>query len=159
MKAFLKDNAIKSIIANLIINTLFPYLILLSDSVVNVKGATPNLISILVPGIFMSALMTTIITYGVMTSQRKSGQLAPSLSAATGWFSTALLTGIGIGLLFAVPSLLLIMAVQSVMENVPIPKLTVIGLSAIIGALTGLFSSFVAANRAVKLGSRLTERG
>ena len=156
MKAFLKDNAIKSTIANLIINTLFPYLILLSDSVVNVKGPTPNLLSVLVPGIFMSALMTTLITYGTMTSQRKSGQLTPTLDATTGWFATALLNGIGIGLLFAIPSLLLIIAVQSVLENEPIPKLTVIILSAIIGMLTGLFSSFVAANRAVKLGSNLT---
>ncbi|GAB3224681.1 hypothetical protein [Spirosoma arcticum] len=156
MKAFLKDNAIKSTIGNLVINTLFPFLILLSDSVVNVKGPRPNLISILVPGVFMSALMTTIITYGVMTSQRKKGQLTPSLSAATGWFPTALLNGIGIGLLFAVPTLLLIMAVQSMMENQPIPKLTVIIVSAIIGALTGLFSSLVAANRAIKLGSSLT---
>lgn len=151
MKAFIKDNAIKSTIANLVVNTVFPFLILLSDSFVNVKEPTPNLISILVPGVFMSALMTTIITYGVMTSQRKKGQLAPALNAATGWFPSALLNGIGIGLLFAVPTLLLIMAVQSVMKNEPIPKLNVIILSAIIGALTGLFSSFVAANRAVKL--------
>lgn len=155
MKAFLKDNAIKSIIGNLIINTLFPYLILLSDSVVNVKGPTPNLISVLVPGVFMSALVTTLITYGVMTSQRKSGRLAPSLSASTGWFPTALLNGIGIGLLFAIALLLLILAVQSVMENEPIPKRTVIIVSAIVGALTGLFSSLLAANRAVRLGSRL----
>jgi hypothetical protein len=158
MKAFLKDNAIKSTIGNLVINTLFPVLILLSDSVVNVKGPTPNLTSILVPGIFMSALMTTIITYGVMTSQRKRGQLAPSLSAATGWFPTALLNGIGIGLLFALPSLLLIIGLQSVMENELIPKLTVIVLSAVIGALTGLFSSLVAANRAVRLGASQSQQ-
>ena len=155
MKTFIKDNAIKSTIGNLVINTLFPFLILLSNSFVNVKGPTPNLISILVPGVFMSALMTTIITYGVMTNQRKKGQLAPALDAATGWFPTALLNGIGIGLLFAIPVLLLIMAVQSVMENRPIPKLNVIILSAIIGTLTGLFSSFVAANRAVRLGSNV----
>lgn len=152
MRAFLKDNAIKSTIGNLVINTLFPFLILLSDSVVNVKGPTPNLISILVPGVFMSALVTTLITYGVMTSQRKKGQLAPAIDASTGWFPTALLNGIGIGLLFAVPVLLLIMAVQSVIANEPIPKLTVIGLSALIGALTGLISSVVAANRAIRLG-------
>ena len=130
---------------------MFPYLILLSDSVVNVKGPTPNLMSVLVPGVFMSALMTTIITYGVMTSQRKRGLLTPALAASVGWFPTALLNGIGIGLLFAGSALLVIMGVQSVMENEPIPKLTVIIVSALIGALTGLFSSFVAVNRAVKL--------
>ncbi len=154
MKAFVKDNALKSTVANLIINTVFPYLILLSNSIVNVKGSTPNLLSILVPGVFMSALMTTLITYGVMTSQRKSGQLAPALSASTGWFSTAFLNGIGIGLLFAVPTLLVILAAQSVMENESIPKLMVIMVSAVVGALTGLFSSFMAVNRAVRLGAK-----
>ena len=154
MKAFIKDNALKSTIGNLIANTVIPYLILLSDSVVNVKGATPNLVSVLVPGVFMSALLTTLITYGVMTSQRKRGQLAPSLAASTGWFPTALLNGIGIGLVFAIPSLLLIMAMQSVMDNGQIPKLTAVGLAAVVGALTGFLSSFVAVNRAVRLGSR-----
>ena len=156
MKAFIKDNAIKSTVANLVINAVIPFLILLSDSSVNVKGATPNLISILVPGIFMSALVTTLITYGVMTSQRKNGQLTPALHTSVGWLPKALLNGVGIGLLFALPALLLIMVVQSTMDNALIPKLTVIVLSAIIGSLTGLFSSFVAVNRAVKLGSRVT---
>lgn len=153
MKAFIKDNAIKSVIGNLVINTLMPVLILLSDSFVNVKGPTPNLVSVLVPGMFMSALMTTIITYGTMTSQRKSGQLVPALSASVRWFPRCLPTAIGIGLLFAAITLVLILAVQLVVENQPIPKLTVIILSALLGAAVGYFSSLVAVNRAVKLGA------
>lgn len=151
MKEFIKGNAIKSTIGNLVINTLVPFVLLLSNSTVNVKGLTPNLISVLVPGVFMSALVTTLITYGVMTSQRKQGQLAPPLDASTGWFPTAFLNGIGIGLLFAIPTLLLVIAVQSTLANEPIPKLPVIVVSAVIGMLTGLFSSFVAANRAIRL--------
>ncbi len=154
MKEFTKDNAIKSTIGNLVINALMPFLLLLSDPVVNVKGATPNLISVLVPGVFMSALVTTIITYGVMTSQRKRGELAPALDTSVGWFPTALFNGIGIGLLFAIPALLLLMAVQSVMGEGQLPKAPMIAVSSIIGALTGLFSSLVAVNRAVKLQSR-----
>ncbi len=151
MKAFIKDNAIKSTVANVVINAIIPYVILLSDSVVNVKGPTPNLLSILVPGVFMSGLMTTLITYGVMTGQRKSGRLEPALDATTGWLPTALLNGIGIGLLFALPALLLILAVQSMMNTGQISKVPVIMLSAVVGALTGLLSSFVAVNRAVRL--------
>lgn len=151
MKEFIKSNAIKSVVANLFINTLIPYLILLSDAVVNVKGAAPNLISVLVPGVFMPAFITTLITFGVMTSKRKSGQLLPVLIAPVNWLPTALLTGVGIGLLFTVPALLLILLVQSLLGDGQIPKLTVILVSAIIGALTGLLASFIAVNRAAKL--------
>ncbi len=154
MKAFIKDNAIKSTLTNLVINTVFPVLILLSNSVVNVKGPTPNLISVLIPGVFMSALMTTIITYGVMSSRRKKRQLEPTLDATVNWVPTAFLNGIGIGLLFAVLALLPIMMAQSMLENEPIPRLTVIGISALLGALTGFLSSFVAVNRAVRLGTK-----
>lgn len=153
MKAFIKDNAIKSTLANLIIGTVIPSLILLSESVVQVKGPTPNLLSVLVPGVFMAALMTTIITYGVMTSQRKSGKLTPTLTPTTSWIVPALLNGIGVGLLFALPALLIIKAVEMIAADAPLPKLTVILISALISALTGLLSSFVAVKRARKLES------
>lgn len=153
MKAFIKDNALKSTIANGIINTIIPFLVLLADQVVNVKGATPNLVSVLVPGVFMSALMTTLITFGVMTSKRKSGRLEPTLAPSTSWLSTALLNGIAIGLLFALPALLLIKGVEIVIANEPLPKVPVIVASALIGAITGFCSSFVAVQRAIKVES------
>lgn len=153
MNTFIKENAIKSIIANLIINTIIPSLLLLRNSFVNIKGEAPNLVSVLVPGVFMSAFMTTIITYGVMTSQRKRGQLEPTLEPSTGWFPTAFLNGIAIGVLFALPSLLLLKTVELVVADEPLPKLQVILLSAFIGALTGFIASFVAVKRAIKLKS------
>ncbi len=154
MKEFTKDNAIKSTIGNLVVNALIPFLLLFSDPVVNVKGATPNLISVLVPGVFMSALLTTIITYGVMTSQRKRGQLAPALDTSAGWFPAALLNGIGIGLIFAIPALLLLLVVQSMTGDGQLPRLTVLIVSSSSGALTGLFSSLMAVNRAIRLEAR-----
>lgn len=153
MKAFIIDNARKSTIANLIINTIVPFLVLLGDPFVNVKGTTPNLVSVLVPDVFMSALMTTLITFGVMTSQRKSGRLAPALTHSTDWFPKALLNGMAIGLLFALPAFLLIKVVEIVVANEPLPKVLVIIISALVGALTGFFSSFVAVKRAIKLKS------
>ena len=153
MNAFTRDNAIKSTIANLIIGAVIPYLILLSDSIVHIKGATPNILSVLLPGVFMAALMTTLITYGVMTSQRKSGRLTPALTPSTGWFPTALLNGIAIGLLFALPALLVIKGIEVLATDEPLPKLSVILLSSLISALTGFLSSFVAVKRATKLES------
>ncbi|ADB37598.1 hypothetical protein [Spirosoma linguale] len=153
MKAFIKDNAIKSTVANMIIGAIIPSLVLLSDSVVQVKGPTPNLLSVLLPGVFMAAFMTTIITFGVMTSQRKNGQLTPALAPSTSWIVPALLNGVAIGLLFALPALLILKGIKMVMANEPLPKLSVILISALIGALTGFLASFVAVKRAIKLQS------
>ncbi|GAB2533753.1 hypothetical protein [Spirosoma aerophilum] len=149
MKAFIKDNALKSTLANLIIGAVIPSLVLRSHSVVHIQGSTPNLLSVLLPGVFMAAFMTTIITFGVMTSQRKTGKLTPGLRPSTGWILVALLNGIVIGLLFALPALLIIKIVERVVADTSLPKLSVILLSALISALTGFLSSFVAVKRAV----------
>ncbi|WP_218840204.1 hypothetical protein [Spirosoma fluviale] len=58
-----------------------------------------------------------------------------------------------IGLLFALPALLLIKGVEIVATHEPLPKVPIILLSAFIGALTGFLSSFVAVKRAIKLES------
>ncbi|HEX8424778.1 hypothetical protein [Hymenobacter sp.] len=151
MSKFIFDNALKSTFGNVVVNTVIPFLLLLSAPFVNLEGPTPNLVSVLVPGVFMSALVTTIITFGVMTAQRKAGTLAPALPADTRWFPKALVTGIGIGLLFALPVLVIILVLQGTRENVELPKLTVIAASTVVGGLTGLLSSIVASKRAAKL--------
>ncbi|HEX8330517.1 MAG TPA: hypothetical protein VF629_23505 [Hymenobacter sp.] len=153
MQHFIRDNARKSTFGNLVVNTVVPYALLLGSPLVNLKGATPNLVSVLVPGVFMSALMTTIITFGVMTAQRKAGTLAPALPAGTPWFPKALLTGIGIGLLFAVPVLAILLGLQASSENTQLARGLVVGISTVVGGVTGLLSSLVAAKRAAKLGS------
>ena len=156
MRKFLLDNALKSTVGNVVVNTIIPFLLLLSAPFVNLKGPTPNLLSVLVPGVFVSGLMTTIVTFGVMTAQRKAGVLASALPAGTRWFPKALLNGIGIGLLFAVPVLLLILALQATRANVELSKTLVIGVSTLVGGLTGLLSSLVASKRAAKLTAPLT---
>lgn len=153
MHHFIRDNARKSTIGNLVVNTVIPFALLLGSPLVNLKGPTPNLVSVLVPGVFMSALMTTIITFGVMTSQRKAGALAPALPANTRWFPKALLTGVGIGLLFAVPVLAVLLAVQASSENTQFARGLVVGISTVVGGTTGLLSSLVATKRAARLGS------
>ena len=152
MHHFIRDNARKSTIGNLVANTVIPFALLLGSPLVNLKGPTPNLVSVLVPGVFMSALVTTVVTFGVMTAQRKAGVLAPALPPATPWFPKSLLTGVGIGLLFAVPVLAVLLAWQAAADNTQFAKGVVVGISAVVGALTGLFSSLVATGRAAKLG-------
>ena len=159
MQNFLRDNARKSTIGNLVANTVIPFALLLSSPLVNLKGPTPNLVSVLVPGVFMSALVTTVVTFGVMTAQRKAGALAPALPAGISWFPRSLLTGVGIGLLFAVPVLAGLLAWQASSENMQFARGTVVGLSAVVGAATGLFSSLVATKYAAKLGHGLASGG
>lgn len=152
MKQFIRANALKSTIGNLVANTVIPGALLLGSPLVNLKGPTPNLLSVLVPGVFMSALVTTIITFGVMTAQRKAGVLAPALPPATRWFAGALGEGVSIGLLFAVPALLVVLSVQLAAANVQLGRGVTVGVSAVVGAAVGLFSSLVASRRAAKLG-------
>ncbi|MFD1470060.1 hypothetical protein ACFQ48_17660 [Hymenobacter caeli] len=152
MKQFIRANALKSTIGNLVANTVIPGALLLGSPLVNLKGPTPNLLSVLVPGVFMSALITTLVTFGVMTAQRKAGLLLPPLPPATRWFARALGEGVGIGLLFAVPALISILAVQFSAENAQLSRGLVVGIAAVVGAAVGFFSSLVASRRAARLG-------
>ncbi len=152
MKQFIRANALKSTIGNLVANTVIPGALLLGSPLVNLKGPTPNLLSVLVPGVFMSALITTLVTFGVMTAQRKAGLLFPPLPPATRWFARALGEGVGIGLLFAVPALAVLLAVQAAADNTQFARGLVIGIAAVVGAATGLLSSLVASRRAARLG-------
>ncbi len=151
MKQFTRDNALKSTIGNLVANTVIPGALLLGSPLVNLKGPTPNLLSVLVPGVFMSALVTTLVTFGVLTAQRKAGRLAPALPAGTPWLAQALLAGVGIGLLFAGPALGLLLALQATLPHAQLPRLAVVALAAVVGAATGYFSSLVAVRRAARL--------
>jgi ABC-type antimicrobial peptide transport system permease subunit len=61
------------------------------------------------------------------------------------------LTGIVIAIGFGLLAFILMIFIQKSMDNIEIPKITVIIISAIIGTLTGLPTSFIAAKRAARL--------
>ncbi|HEX8506537.1 MAG TPA: hypothetical protein VF630_14315 [Hymenobacter sp.] len=155
MQNFIRANALKATAANLVVNAAIPALLLRSEPFVNLKGATPNLLSVLLPAVFMSALVTTLITFGTMTAARKRGRLAPALPPGASWLPRALLEGVGIGLLFAVPVLAVVLGVQAQSANGPISTGTMVVASAVLGAAVGLGSSVVAAKRAAKLSGGL----
>jgi RsiW-degrading membrane proteinase PrsW (M82 family) len=146
MEKFIKENAIGSCIVNLIMNTAVPSLLLWNEKVVFLKDGEPNLLPNMIGPVVVSAFLTTIGTFFLLTIKRKSGEVNLPINANTKWFPKALLTGIIIAIGFG-----LLAFIQKGMDNTAIPKSTVIIISAIIGTLTGLPTSFIAAKRASNL--------
>jgi hypothetical protein len=143
MQAFRKRNARTATLANLGINAVIPFFILLPVSAVNVKGGAPNLLTLLLPAVFISALATTIATFATL----------PGRPAGRPWLPAAVLNGVGIGLLFAVPVLAGLLPVQAMAaDKMTIAKPVALLLSAVTGAAIGCLASFVALRRALKLG-------
>ncbi|QDA62361.1 hypothetical protein [Hymenobacter jejuensis] len=142
MQAFRKRNARTATLANLVINAVIPFFILLPVSAINVKGGAPNLLTLLLPAVFISALATTIATFATL----------PGRPSGLGWLPAAVLNGVGIGLLFAVPVLVALLVMQFLIsDNHLISKPIALLMSAITGAGVGYLASFVALRRALKL--------
>jgi hypothetical protein len=142
LQDFRYRNARTATLANLVINAVIPFVILLPVSAINVKGGAPNLFTLLLPAVFISALATTIATFATL----------PGRPTSKSWLPTAVLNGVGIGLLFAVPVLAALLVVQSLTAGNPsIVKGTALVLSAATGSLVGFLASFVALRRALKL--------
>jgi hypothetical protein len=141
MQDFRRRNARTATLANLAINAVIPFFILLPVAGVKVQGEAPNLLTLLLPAVFISALATTIATFATL----------PSRPVGAGWLPAALLNGVGIGLLFAVPVLAGLLLVQGLLPSgAVIGKPVALLLSALTGALVGYLSSFVALKRALK---------
>lgn len=142
MQVFRKRNARTAALANLAINAVIPFFILLPVSAVNVKGGAPNLFTLLLPAVFISALATTIATFATL----------PGRAAGRSWLPAAVGHGAGIGLLFAGPVLAGLLLAQAFIAGKPlIAKPVALALSAATGALVGYLASFVALRRALKL--------
>ena len=148
MKAFTQRNAITAILFNLIINTVAPFIIFYRDEFINLKGESPTVVSLLMPTVLISVFATTLATFITMTKQRMAHKLEPALDRHTSWWPTALLTSVGLGLVFAGLGFGLLWLVQSAMANVQIPKLPALLLSGVVGAFVAFIASFVAVNRA-----------
>jgi hypothetical protein len=159
MNQFMRANALKSTVGNLVANTVIPTLLLRTEPFVRLKGLAPNLLSVLLPAVFASALMTTLITFGTMTAARKSGQLAVALPPETKWFAEALRQGVYLGLLFAVPTLALLLGAQALLDNRVFSCRSIIVASAVVGTSVGLHVSVLATRRAAQLGRATGVRG
>jgi uncharacterized YccA/Bax inhibitor family protein len=151
MKDFIKKNAVGSCVVNLIMNTAVPSLILLNEKVVFLKEGEPNMMSNVIGPVVVSAFLTTIGTFFLLTIKRKSGEVNLPINANTKWFPTALITAIVIALCFGVIAFFVLTFIKNGMENIEIPKITVIIISAIIGTFAGFATSFIAAKRAARL--------
>lgn len=138
MQAFRKRNARTASLANLVINAVIPFFILLPATAVNVKGAAPNLLTLLLPTVFISALATTIVTFGTLPGR-----------AGRGWVPAAILNGVGVALLFAVPVAAGLFLIQALVPGQPVlGKPVALAMSALLGAAVGALSSLVALRRA-----------
>ncbi len=142
-------NARTAALANLVINAVIPFFILLPATAVSVKGAAPNLLTLLLPTVFISALATTIVTFATLPGR-----------AQRGWVPAAILNGVGIGLLFAGPVAAAALLIQALVPGQPtLGKPVALALSALLGAAVGALSSLVAVRRAssfFKLPSTVT---
>jgi H+/Cl- antiporter ClcA len=151
MEKFIKENAIGSCIVNLIMNTAVPSLILWNEKVVFLKEGEPNMMPNVIGPVVVSAFLTTIGTFFLLTIKRKSGEVNLPINANTKWFPKALLTGIIIAFCFGLLAFIVMIFIQKNMDNIELFPKTVIVISAIIGTLTGFPTSFIAAERASRL--------
>ncbi len=151
MKDFIKKNAVGASIVNLVMNTAVPSLILLNEKVVFLKEGEPNMMSNVIGPVVVSAFLTTIGTFFLLTIKRKSGEVDLPINRKTKWFPKALITAIVMALCFGVIAFFVLTFIKNGMDNIEIPKMTVIIISAIVGTLTGLPTSFIAAKRAAML--------
>lgn len=159
MNQFLWANALKSLVGNLVANTVIPALLLRTEPFVPLTGPAPNLLSVLLPAVFASALMTTLITFGTMTAARKSGQLAPTLPSETKWLAPAVWEGVRLGLLFAVPAGVLLLGAQALLDNRGFSCRSMLVASAVVGTSVGLWASVLATQRAARLGGAPAAQG
>ena len=152
MHQFTQRNAISATLFNLVINVVAPFIIFYKYDFINLKGESPTLMSMLLPTVLISVFATTLVTFITMTKQRMAHKLEPALDAQTSWLPTALLTALGLGITFAALGFGLLWLLQSAMANVQIPKVTALFLSGIVGAVVAFTASFIAVNRARRIG-------
>lgn len=151
MDKFIKSNALISLVANLVINSVIPFFILRNDTVIYLKQGSPILLETILPAVFISAFATCLITFFLMTKKRKSGEINLPIMPNTQWFPKAIFEGIVISLVLGVIAFGIMKLIENSMENVSIPvKITLI-ISSITGGLTGFITAFIAANRASKI--------
>jgi hypothetical protein len=151
MEKFIKSNATASFIINVVMNTAIPFLILRHAKGVYLKEGDLLLLPNILGAVFLSAFITTLVTFFLMTQKRKTGAIDLPIHPNTPWFSKALLVGFGIALGWSLLAFLVLKMIQMQLDNIEISRNTVLMMTAIIGSLIAYATAFIAANRASKL--------
>lgn len=141
MQQFIRRNALLATGLNLVINAVIPAAIMWNDAAVNGLDAAPNLFTLLLPAVGISALATTIATFATI----------PGRPASRSWLPAAVLNGVVISLLFAAPVAVALLAARAAgLGHFVLVKPTALALSSLVGGATGALSSFVAVRRAAR---------
>lgn len=155
MNAIIRANALKSMVGSLVPNVGMTWLALRNAPLVMLVGPTPNLLSVVLPAVVMSALVTTLLTFSAIVAARKRGQLSPALPAAAPWLPKAVLVGFGISGLAAVPVATLLWGLQAPLATAQASRLTLVLMASAIGMVVALLAALLAARRAVGLRAAL----
>lgn len=141
MQQFIRRNALLATGLNIVINAVIPAAIMWNDTAVHGLDAAPNLFTLLLPAVGISAFATTIATFATV----------PGRPVGQHWLPTAMLNGLGIALLFAVPVAVALLLTQSAgLGHFLLTKSTALVLSSLVGGIVGALASFVAVRRAAK---------
>ena len=144
MHPIIRANALKSTVGSLIPNAGPTWWALRSDPVVYLTGPEPNLLSVLLPAVFMSALVTTLLTYAALTGARKRGQLLPPLPETSRWIPAALLTSLVTSLVFVLPLAAGIGSLSLALAEVKVSRMAMIAGAMGLGAVAALLAALVA---------------
>lgn len=155
MDTLIRTNALKSTLGSLVPNAGMTWLTLRSAPLVTLIGPMPNLLSVMLPAVFMTALVTTLLTFSAITAARKHGQLSPALPAETPWFAKAAGVGLGIGGLFAGLVALLLCGLKAALATAHASRLVLVLLAGAIGMVVALLAALLAGRRALGLGTAL----
>ena len=155
MHAIVRANALKSMVGSLVPNVGMTWLALRSAPLVTLAGPTPNLLSVLLPGVFMSAFATTLLTFSAITAARKRGQVSPALPAAAPWLGQAVLVGLGSSMLFVGPTAAILVALGGTLAAAQASRPALVLVVALAGMVVALLASLVAARRA--MGTRVAK--
>ena len=153
MHTLVRANALKSTLSSLVPNVGMTWLALRSAPLVALAGPTPNLLSVLLPAVGMSAFVTTLLTFSALTAARKRGQLRPALPATAPWLLPAVLVGLGLGGLFTGLAVALVLGLRAPLAAAQPSRLAVVLGVAAIGMVVALLASLLAARRVMGMGA------
>lgn len=151
MKKYIRENTVKSFFGNLVANIIISTIILWNTSGILLNYDNSTFMKNILPPLFFSIVVTSLITFFTLISGRKNGQIALSINPNATWFHKALLNGILTGACFTMITLGLIVLCQNFIENVEIPKIQFIIISALFIAIFASVASIILAKMAAKI--------
>ena len=153
MNAVIRANALKSTAGSLVPNVGLTWLALRSTPLVALTGPAPNLLTVLLPAMGMTALATTLLTFSAIAAARRGGQLSPPLPPAISWWPAAGLASLGLGGLAAGLAAALGLGLRPLLAGVQATRTTLVLATAALGLVVALVTALLAARRARRLGA------